>query len=105
MSERPDRFERAAHLKARVQQLGVQFVLTELQAGLALLDVAATSEMPEANERRRALALEAYEVVTSRLAQSGDAAIELTGDTREKIRDRYEELGKRLGRSDFAAGA
>ena len=105
MSERPDRFETAAHLKARVQQLGVQFLLTELKAGLTLLDVAATSEMQDANERRRALALEAYEVVSSRLGQCGDAALVLTGDTKETISRLHAELGKRLGRSGFAARA
>ncbi len=105
MSERPDRFEAATQLKARVEQLGAQFVLTELQAGLALLDVAATSEMREANERRRALALEAYEVVTTRLARWGDDAVAVPGDTRETISRLHEELGKRLGRSGSAAGA
>lgn len=105
MSERPDRFEAAAHLKARVQQLGVQFLLTELKAGLTLLDVAETSEMSEANDRRRKLALEAYDVVTSRLAQSGDAAIVLTGDTKETINRLHAELAKRLGRSGFGVRA
>jgi len=105
MFERPDRFETAGDLKARAQQLSVQFVLTELQAGIALLDVADTSELRDANERRRALALEAYEVVTARLAQWGGDAAALPSDTRETISRLREELGKRLGRSDFAAGA
>ena len=72
--------------------------MTELRAGLALLDLAETSESPEANARRRALAVEAFEVVADRLARSGDSGVVLTDDQRETILALHHELATRLGR-------
>ena len=77
--------------------MGAQFLLTELHAGLALLDVASTSASDEANARRRALALEAYEVVADRLARD-PTVLALTDDERATINELHHELGKRLGR-------
>lgn len=98
MPEHPDRFEITSRLKARVHEVGARFLLTELETGLALLDVVDTSQDRESNERRRALALEAYEVVAHRLARTGADALSLTDAERERIGQLREELGKRLGR-------
>lgn len=92
-----DQFEAASHLKARVQEVNAQFLLTELHAGLALLDVAETSASDDANQRRRALALEAYEVVADRLSRSS-TAVPLTDNERAEISQLHRELGARLGR-------
>jgi hypothetical protein len=97
LSEHRDQFKAASQLRARVQRVGAQFLLTELRAGLALLDVADTSLSDEANERRRALALEAYEVVADRLARPS-SAVPLTAGEGDTIRGLHRELGKRLGR-------
>ena len=97
MSEHRDPFEAAAHLRDRVHEVGAQFLFTELHAGLALLDVADTSVSNDDNERRRALALEAYEVVADRLARP-NTAVPLTADERDEITRIHQELGKRLGR-------
>ena len=97
MRRNRDQFDKASKLRNRVQQVGAQFLLTELQAGIALLDVADTSESDDANQRRRALALEAYEVVADRLAKS-PTAVPLTDDERDRITRIHQELGKRLGR-------
>jgi hypothetical protein len=91
------RFEAASHLKARVRELSAQFLLTGLHAGLALLDVAETSASDDANQQRRALALEAYEVVADRLSRSF-TAVPLTADERAEISQLHRELGARLGR-------
>ena len=98
MPDSPDQYEMAMQLKSRVQQVGARFLLTELEAGLALLDVADTSQHGTSNERRRALALEAYEVVTDRLARMGTGAVTLTDAERETIQRLYRELATRLGR-------
>ena len=98
MPDSPDQYEMAMHLKSRVQQVGARFLLTELEAGLALLDVADTSQHGTSNERRRALALEAYEVVTDRLARMGTGAVTLTDAEQETIYRLYQELATRLGR-------
>jgi hypothetical protein len=82
--DHPDQFERGAHLRDRLHELGAQFLLTELQAGLALLDVADTSVSDEASERRRALALETYEVVPDRLARTPNV-VPLTDEERALI--------------------
>jgi hypothetical protein len=95
--EHRDPFEAASHLRDRVHEVGARFLFTELHAGLALLDVADTSLSDEDNERRRALALEAYEVVASRLARPS-AAVPLTDAERDEITHLHQELGKRLGR-------
>lgn len=97
MPDHRDRFELTAHLRARVHEVGAQFLLTEVQTGLTLLDIADTSISHEANERRRALALEAYDVVTDRLARNPNV-VPLTDDERAVISQLHQELGKRLGR-------
>jgi len=95
--ESPDQSEIATHLKRRVHELGARFLLTELETGLALLDVAETSQNGELNQRRRALALEAHEVVATTLARGSDA-VPLTIADHARIQHLYQELGKRLGR-------
>ena len=96
MPDSPDQYEMAMQLKSRVQQVGARFLLTELEAGLALLDVADTSQHGTSNERRRAL--EAYEVVTDRLARMGTGAVTLTDAEQETIQRLYREFATRLGR-------
>ena len=98
MPDSPNQYEMAIHLKSRVQEVGARFLLTELEAGLALLDVANTSQDGTSNERRRALALEAYEVVTDRLARMGTGGVTLTHAEQETIQRLYRELATRLGR-------
>ena len=49
MPDSPDQYEMAMHLKSRVHEVGAQFLLTELEAGLALLDVADTSHHGTSN--------------------------------------------------------
>ena len=97
MPEHDDQFDAASQLRARVQEVGAQFLLTELRAGLTLLDVAETSLSDEANVRRRALANEAYEVVADRLARDPNV-LALSGDERAALAELQQELGKRLGR-------
>jgi hypothetical protein len=92
-----DQFEAAPRLEARVHEVSAKFLLTELRAGLALLDVAENSASDDANQRRRALALEAYEVVADRLSRSS-TALPLTADEREEISQLHRELGARLAR-------
>src|SRR5262245_41712389 len=91
MPDQPDQFEMAMHLRGRVHEVGARFLLTELEAGLALLDVADTSQSRESNERRRALALEAYEVVSDRLSRIGADAVPLTDAEQETINRLYRE--------------
>jgi len=93
-----DQFAIATHLRGRFHEISARFLLTELEAGLALLDVAETSRNPAFNERRRALALEAYEVVANRLARASHDATRLTVDERDEIHRLHRHLGDRLGR-------
>jgi len=85
-------------LRGRFHKISAQFLLTELQAGLALLDVADTSQHGAFNARRRALALEAYEVVADRLARVATEPLALTVEEHEEIDRLYQQLGHRLGR-------
>ena len=97
MPEHRDQFEAASRLRDRVHEVGARFLLTEIHAGVALLDLAETSASDEANERRRALAIEAYEVVADRLARDA-SVVGLTDEERATISQLHQELGKRLGR-------
>lgn len=97
MTERPDQFEEASHLRERVNAVGAQFLLTEVEAGLALINLADTSQDDEAIERRRALAHEAYTVVAERLARTGHSAVNLSADEQELLLRAHAELGQRLG--------
>jgi len=101
--DHPDQFEIAAQLRHRFYEIGGRFLLTELKAGLALLDVADTSQNGAFNERRRALALEAYEVVADRLARICTDASPLTVAERSRIRRLHRQLGDRLGRQPHGA--
>ncbi|HEX6031878.1 MAG TPA: hypothetical protein VFY90_10640 [Tepidiformaceae bacterium] len=85
MRDHRDQFEATSDLRDRVHKVGAQFLLTE------------TSTSDEANERRGALALEAYEVVADRLAQD-PAVVGLTEEERATISELHQELGKRLNR-------
>ena len=93
-----DHFELATQLRGRFHQISARFLLTELRAGLALLDVADTSQNSAFNERRRALALEAYEVVADRLARNSTVPIALTVEEGDEIHRLYHQLRNRLGR-------
>ena len=68
--------------------------------GLALLDTIEASRDRGADERRRALALEAYEVVSERLARTGDPAALLTDAERDEITPLLADLRSRLERDD-----
>jgi len=98
MTERPDRFIESARLRALTHDAGFHFLLTELRAGLALLETAETSHIDDEKERRLALAAEAYDVVADRLARTGPSAPELTDDERRELTTAHHELGRRLGR-------
>jgi hypothetical protein len=63
MPEGSDRLHDARLLGADVRRVGAAFLLAELHNGLALLDTIEVSRDRDADERRRALALEAYGVV------------------------------------------
>ena len=93
-----DQFAIATQLRGRFHEISARFLFTELAAGLALLDVAETSQIGAFNERRRALALEAYQVVASRLGRIDTDGIPLTVDERDEILRLHEQLGDRLGR-------
>jgi len=89
--------EQAEHLRERVQEVSAQFLLTEVQAGLALLQIAETSVSDEANMRRRSLAQDAYHVVSDHLARTGHKEVRLSSEEREEISRLCTELGSRLG--------
>lgn len=101
--DHPDQFEIAAQLRHRFYEIGGRFLLTELKAGLALLDVADTSQNGAFNERRCALALEAYQVVADRIARICTDASPLTVAERSRIRRLHRQLGNRLGRQPHGA--
>lgn len=69
-----------------------------VQAGLTLLNVAETSQNGAFNERRRALALEAYEAVAERLTRISAEPMTLTVEERDEIDRLHRLLGDRLGR-------
>ena len=96
--DHPDQFEIAACLRDRFHEIGARFLLTELQAGLALLDVADTSHKGAFNERRRSLAPEAYEVVADGLSRISTEDIPLTDAEHDEIDRLHRQLGDRLGR-------
>ena len=98
MSEHSDPFEESQQLRARVQESAVQFILTELKTGLALLDLAENTDSGNVAQRRTALAAEAYDVVSARLARTGTEAVVLSDQEREEIDQLRAELGRRLER-------
>lgn len=95
MSDRSDQFAIATQLRSRFYEIGARFLLTELRTGLALLNVADTSQNGAFNDRRRALAREAYDVVADRLARIV-YAVRIA--ERDEIRRLHQQLGDRLGR-------
>jgi len=96
--DHPDQFELATHLRGRFHEISARFLITELEAGLALLDVADTSQNGGFKERRRALAREAYDVVANRLARIASEPIALTIEERDEIHRLHRQLRDRLGR-------
>ena len=104
MPEGSDRLHNAEQLGADVRRVGAAFLLTELRNGLALLDAIEASADRGADERRRALALEAYGVVTERLARTGDQAAVLTDAERDEITPLLADLHSRLERDTERGG-
>jgi hypothetical protein len=98
MPEGSDPLHDAEQLGADVRRVGAAFLLAELHNGLALLDTIEVSADRDADERRRALALEAYGVVTHRLARTGDQAAVLTDAERDEITPLLAALRSRLER-------
>jgi hypothetical protein len=104
MPEGSDRLHDARLLGADVRRVGAAFLLAELHNGLALLDTIEVSRDRDADERRRALALEAYGVVAERLARTGDQATVLTDAERDEITPLLEDLRARLERDEMRGG-
>lgn len=104
MPEGADPLHNARQLGVDVRRVGAAFLLAELHNGLALLDTIEASRDREADARRRALALEAYEVVRERLARSGDQAAVLTDAERDEITPLLEDLRARLERDEMRGG-
>ena len=98
MPEGSDRLHNAEQLGADVRRVHAAFLLAELRNGLALLDTIEASADRDADERRRALAREAYGVVTERLARTGDQAAVLTDAERDEITPLLADLHSRLER-------
>lgn len=104
MHEGSDSLHDAEQLGADVRRVGAAFLLAELHNGLALLDTVEVSADRGADERRRALALEAYGVVTERLARTGDQAVVLTDAERDEINPLLADLRSRLERDEQRGG-
>ena len=100
MPEGSDPLQRAAQLRADVRRVGAAFLLAELHNGLALLDTIEVSADRDADERRRALAREAYGLVTERLARTGDQAPVLTDAEHDEIAPLLADLRSRLERDN-----
>ena len=98
MSEHSDALRHAQRLGEDARHVAAAFLLTEVNTGLSLLDAIDASADRAADERRRGLALEAYDVVTERLARTGDQAVVLTDAERDEIRRGLEDLRLRLER-------
>ena len=98
MSERSDPIQDAQRLVTDARRISAEFLLTEVHIGLSLLDTIDASADRDQDERRLSVALEAYGVVTERLARTGDRAVVLTGAERDEITRLLEELRARLER-------
>jgi len=98
MSEHSDALRHAQRLGEDTRHVAAAFLLTEVNTGLSLLDAIDASADRAADERRRGLALEAYDVVTERLARTGDRAVVLTDAERDEVTRALEELRLRLER-------
>ena len=92
MSEHSDPIRDARRLVADARRICAEFLLTEAHIGLALLDAIDASADRDQDERRLAVALEAYGVVTERLARTGARAVVLTRAERREITRLLEEL-------------
>ena len=85
MSERSDPIRDAQRLVADARRISAEFLLTEVHIGLSLLDAIDASADRDKDERRLSVALEAYGVVTERLARTGAQAVVLTRAERREI--------------------
>jgi hypothetical protein len=101
MPEGSDPLHDARLLGADVRRVGAAFLLAEVHNGLALLDTIEASKDRGADERRRALAREAYGVVAERLARTGDQATVLTDAERDEITPLLEDLRSRRERDEM----
>jgi hypothetical protein len=98
MSDHSDALREAQRLGAQAHQVAATFLLTEVNTGLALLNTINASSDRAADERRRGLALEAYDVVAERLARNGDQAVVLSDAEHDEITRALEVLRLRLER-------
>ena len=94
MADHTNHVSEFRRLRDETRAARVNFLLTDLQAGLALLDTAAASRVAETGDRTRALAREAYDVVARHLA---DDTLALADDERAEIAAMHARLGDRLG--------
>ena len=98
MAERHDVSGDVQRLASEARRLGTTFLLTELHTAFVLLDAVDASEDAGANERRVAVASDAYNVVAKRLARTGDKTVASTGAQHDEITRLHNELRNRLER-------
>ena len=91
-----EQFDHATELWAQTYQADLQFLRTELQTALSLLDIVDSSDTDDSSVRRTALAREAYNVVADYLARNRRNAFELSREEREQISKLHVELARRL---------
>jgi hypothetical protein len=94
MSEHEHQAEEFRRIQEEARAVRVDFLVTELQTGHTLLDTARATRNEETRERTRALAREAYEEVTHRLAS--DRALALGAEEHAEIVAEHERLAARL---------
>jgi hypothetical protein len=92
MSEHGEHVTQFERIRQETHAARVGFLHTEIQTGNALLDTAATRRRDETRERTRALAREAYDVVTRVLVGVEGEHAELTV--------LHARLGARLGEGE-----
>jgi hypothetical protein len=94
MTEHRDHAAEFLRLQDETRAARLSFLLTELDAGNALLDTVEASRSPESRGRARDLAREAYDQVTRGLASVDAGAL---GDAeRAEITALHARLGARL---------
>ena len=92
----PDLRNKTSKLVEKSNQIGVEFLLSDLDTGLTFTDVAIVTNSPGGSSRNFNKALEVYRTVTRLLPRVSPSA-----DERSRIDSRLAELKRRLEKAGY----
>ena len=96
----PDLWNTSSKLIEKSNQIGIEFLLSDLETGLTFTEVAIVTAFPAGSARNFEKALEVYRTVTRLLPRLSPSP-----DERSRIHSRLAELKGRLEKGGYSVGA